>query len=157
MTAAKGPLNYSTTVGVDRTVTEITKRLAAAGASRVTTEYDPGSTVPTGLTFTLPTPHGDRLFTLPVNVAGMRAVLVAADRAGRLRTGSKTGRASVEQAQRVAWRVVKDWLFSQLALIDAQQATLVQVMLPYMRVDGDRTLFDAYADQEDAARAALDR
>lgn len=45
----------------------------------------------------------------------------------------------------------KDWLEANLALIDAQMATLTEVMLPYLVVDADRTLWEAYREREQAA------
>jgi hypothetical protein len=54
----------------------------------------------------------------------------------------------------VAWRVVKDWLEANLALVAAQMATIDEVMLPYLHVDGDRTLWQAYREREQAALTA---
>ena len=50
-----------------------------------------------------------------------------------------------EQAAKVAWRIAKDWLEAQSALIDAQLATLDEVMLPYL-IDGNsgKTLYAAW-------------
>lgn len=36
-----------------------------------------------------------------------------------------------EQARRIAWRIIKDWVAAQMALIEAEQASLAQVFLPY--------------------------
>jgi hypothetical protein len=45
----------------------------------------------------------------------------------------------------VAWRIVKDWVEVQLALIESGQATLPQLFLPHaVRADG-RTLFEVVA------------
>lgn len=52
------------------------------------------------------------------------------------------------QAERVAWRVIKDWIAAQLAIVETQMVELDQVMLPYLHVDGDRTLYESYRDQE---------
>lgn len=56
------------------------------------------------------------------------------------------------QAARVAWRIAKDWLEAQSALIDAQLATLDEVMMPYMvaSYDGDRaiTMYGAFRDKQ---------
>lgn len=54
-------------------------------------------------------------------------------------------------AANVAWRVVKDWLEANLALIAAQMATLDEVMLPYLHVDEGRTLWQAYRERESLA------
>lgn len=150
------PLNYTTTVAVEQTVGECHKILAGAGASAVSVEYDDGH--PSGLWFRLDTPHGRRNFALPVDVEAMRRVLVKAEEDGlfdRTAKGARshTGRgtySSYGHAERVAWRVVKDWLEANLALIRAQMARLDEVMLPYLMVDDERTLYRAYRDSEKA-------
>jgi hypothetical protein len=35
------------------------------------------------------------------------------------------------QAKRVAWRIVKDWVAAQMAIVDAQLADVAEVFLPY--------------------------
>jgi hypothetical protein len=66
--------------------------------------------------------------------------------AARKRAGTYSSR---EHAARVAWRVIKDWLEANLALIAAQMATIDQVMLSCLIVgDDDWTLWQAYRDRE---------
>lgn len=139
-------LNYSTSVPTNRTVAEIQHMLGEAGAARVTIEYSGGR--PAGFSFSLTTPHGPRVFTLPVDVDAMHRLLVDQEAMGKLRTGTKAGRSNREQAERVAWRVLRDWLAAQLAIVASQMAKLDQVMLPYLQVDLDRTLYEAYRDRE---------
>ena len=55
------------------------------------------------------------------------------------------------QAERVAWRVLKDWLEAQLALIEAGVADMAEVMLPYLHVAPGVTLYRAYLDNEQLA------
>lgn len=142
-------LNYSTSIAAGKTVGEMQTLLANHGASRIAVDYDGGA--PVALSFMLVTPHGPRHFTLPVNVDAMHRLLVEQDRAGKLKAGSKAVRSSREQAERVAWRVMKDWLAAQLALVETEMAGLDQVMLPYLHVDGERTLYAAYKDREQVA------
>lgn len=134
-------LNYTTQVAAGKTIGEIQALLAKHGAAAVATRYDDGRAV--GVSFELVTPHGARHFTLPVDVPAMLRLLQRQRISPRYR--------SPEHAERVAWRVVKDWLAAQLALVEASMATLDQVMLPYLHVDGDKTLYQAYADRERAA------
>lgn len=148
--ASGRPLNYTTSIPVAQTVGECQAILGAAGAASVAVHFEDGE--PAGLSFSLRTPHGLRNFTLPVDVKAMQAVLVKAERAGQFASLKKssakwTGR---EHAAMVAWRVVKDWLEANLALIAAQMATLSEVMLPYLHVDEDHTLWQAYREREEA-------
>jgi hypothetical protein len=149
---AKGPLNYTTTVPAARTVGECQSILAAAGAASVSVHFEDG--LPAGLSFTLKTPHGVRGFTLPVNIDGVQRLLVDANKKGALRSdGHQNARLEGrEHASNVAWRVVKDWLEANLALIAARMATIDEVMLPYLVVNDDgRTLWQAYREREQAA------
>lgn len=147
---AERPLNYTTKIPAAQTVGECQATLAKAGASSVAVHYEGGEA--TGLSFRLATPHGDRNFTLPVDVAAMHAVLIKAKRDGLFASIHAKADAftSKDHAANVAWRVVKDWLEANLALIAAQMATLDEVMLPYIHVDESRTLWQAYRERENA-------
>ena len=65
--------------------------------------------------------------------------------AGKTRTSIST---AYEHAERVAWRIVRDWLDAQLALIETQQATADQVLLPYRVLEGGRTVYEAVIEQQ---------
>lgn len=148
------PLNYSTKIAASKTVGEMQALLADHGAARISVDYDGGA--PCALHFMLLTPHGQRSFSLPVNVAAMEALLVAEDRAGRLRSGSKAERVSRAQAERVAWRVMKNWLEAQLALVATQMVSVDEVFLPYLVLDhsSGRTLYESYREREQLALEA---
>lgn len=139
-------LNYTTTIAAARTISEITTALVKHGASTITTSHGDGR--PTGMSFTLPTPHGDRAFAMPVDVDAVLTLLT------RQKRSNSRIRASRDQAERVAWRVLKDWIVAQLAIIEAQMASLDQVMLPYLRVDDSHTLYEAYKANEQRALTA---
>ena len=44
------------------------------------------------------------------------------------------------QAVRTAWRIVKDWVEAQMALVKTQMATTQEVFLPYAVMKDGRTL-----------------
>ena len=149
-------LNYTTTISADRTLGECQRLLGRAGAAAVAVHYGVDGRAD-GMSFMLRTPHGERAFQLPVDVSAMQRLLISQSKAGKIRYHGKGGAGyltSSEHAERVAWRVVKDWLEAQLALIEAQMATLDQVMLPYLRVDDQRTLYQAYSEREALALEA---
>lgn len=133
-------LNYTTSVPVVRTLAEMQDMLARHGADGVATRYV--ETKPVGLSFTLPTPSGRNTFDLPVDVAAVQALLTAQKRE-HSRVDDRPA-----QAERVAWRIVKDWLEAQLALVAARMATLDEVMLPYLRVGPELTLRDQWRDHK---------
>lgn len=139
-------LNYTTKVSVNQTIAEIQGVLAKHGASRIATDYEYGK--PSGIAFALPTPTGVHLFHLPVNVLAVKKLLVNQKAGSNGYAKNTRVDDRPEQAERVAWRVVRDWLMAQLAIIEAEMATMDQVMLPYMQWNADHTLYEAFRDNE---------
>lgn len=140
-----GTLKYTTVVPVGTTVGEIQAMLVGHGADAIGVRYE--NRQPVGLAFTLDTVNGPQSFNLPVDIAAVLRLLAAQHADGRITTRHvrKHVLLSREHAARVAWRVLKDWLAAQLAMIEAEMATLDQIMLPYM-VTGPNgvTLYDEF-------------
>lgn len=139
----RGPLNYTTSIDPDKTALECIGILRKYGAKNVMISFGDAQE-PDGLDFIITTPFGPRQFTVPVNIDGTEKALKQAWREHKIEPRFT----SREQAARVAWRVVKDWLEAQLALIEALGVDLLQVMLPYLKVDEHRTLYAAYMENE---------
>jgi len=139
------PKNYTTKIAARVTAGECLSLLAEAGADHVALSYTDKQ--PSGLTFRLDTPIGPRDFRLPVNVKGMRSRLEGAEAAGdfdstRQRIGSYSTR---EHAERVAWRVCRDWLDAVLALVAAEMADISEAFAAYRVLDGGMTVAERLA------------
>lgn len=132
-------LNYTTTVPVAKTVGEIHGLLVQAGARSIMTEYGAAGS-PVSITFGVETGYGFRSFVLPAQITSVAQALRAERVAPRFQTP--------EQAERVGWRILKDWVEAQLALIKVGMATLDQVMLPYMQGEGGATVYELYRDRQ---------
>ena len=127
-------LNYTTTIAVHKTVSEIQEKLAKAGAIAVSIDYDEQKQ-PSALTFAIMVRNYPVNFRLPSRWNGVyHKVRSDYTISKKLRTE--------EQARRVAWRIVKDWVEAQLALIDAGCAELPEVFLPYAVSPTGETLFE---------------
>lgn len=85
------------------------------------------------LTFLIETPEGMRGVRLPANVDAVHKVLA--------RQKVKCDR---EQAERVAWRIVKDWVEAQMAILESEMVQVDEIFLPYMVNNKGQTLFQAY-------------
>jgi hypothetical protein len=145
---SRPPLNYTTKVPVNRTSGECLSLLAQAGADHVAVSYTDKQA--TGLAFVLETAHGTRSFRLPVNIEGVNSLLRRADYPSNVSTPQLSRYVTREHAARVAWRIIKDWLEAQLAIVAAEMTSLDEVMLPYLQVEG-QTLFERYIANERAA------
>lgn len=44
----------------------------------------------------------------------------------------------------VAWRIVKDWVEAQMAILESEQVQMDEVFLPYMVNNRGQTIFEVY-------------
>lgn len=133
--------NYTTTIDPSKTAGEIIGILARSrGVSGTTIEWNNGD--PTGISFGIKTDAGEKFYRLPANAPG---VLKALERDRDV----PRSKVKLEHAHRVAWRVLKDWIDAQLAIIEANIVTIDQVMLPYMVVrDDGQTMYELIRERD---------
>jgi hypothetical protein len=147
MTVPRPPLlNYTTTVPATKTVAEVQALLVQAGARSILVDYSEGGRA-TAVAFALETSLGRRSFRLPADIDAVAKVL-ARDAAQVRAHVNKRELASHDQAERVAWRILKDWLEAQVALVRVDLAGFDQVMLPYMVAGDGRTVWDLYREHQ---------
>lgn len=127
-------LNYTTTISPTKTVAEIQGILAKAGAQQVIIRYGK-DTQPTALVFEL---QGE-MYMLPCRAEAVHKILKGQRIDARYRT--------VEHANRVAWRILKDWVEAQAAIIATGMVDAQEVMLPYMLLRDDQTVYDNFREQ----------
>ena len=131
-------LNYTTKISADRTVSEIMQVLAKAGATGVTVQYGTFGS-PQGIIFGLLIQDREIAFKLPVNIQGILSILQE-DKDVPKRLKSPT------QAERVAWRIVKDWIKAQTAYIESGQATMPELFFPHAINNNGQTFFEQFED-----------
>ena len=128
--------NYSTTVTALKSMGEIQGILVAHGAKAIMTNYgDAGE--PESLSFIVKTQFGEMPFRLPANVERVQAVL------NKQRVRSSVPR---DMATRVAWRILKDWVRAQMAILETEMVSIEQIFLPYMQNQDGKILFDIMLD-----------
>lgn len=128
-------LNYTTTIDAFKTVSEIEYILMKHGAKSIMKNFD-GESI-TGLSFLIDT--GCRQFPvmLPVKIDDCLAVL----QKQKKENPKKQIKDTREQAERVAWRILKDWIEAQMALLDIEMVKFEEIFLPYIEVAQGQTLF----------------
>lgn len=135
-------LNYTTTIEAMKTVGEIQGNLAAHGAKSILIDYGDDGTVE-ALSFQVPTPHGQVAIRLPIAPDAVLKVLTQQNRLGKV----PKRYANHAQAVRVAWRIVKDWVEAQMAILETEMVRMEQIFLPYVITQGGRTLYEAMVDR----------
>lgn len=118
-------LNYTTSIDFEKTIGEIQKALVAHGANKVVTDYH--NKLPAAVTFCLEKNGKLVAYSLPANYEGVMRAMEKDRKVPR-------HKCTREQAIRVSWRIVKDWIVAQLAIVEAQVANIDEVFLPYMIV-----------------------
>lgn len=125
-------LNYTTKVDVYTTLGAIQGQLVKHGAKKIMQDYDDDGHI-TALSFMVDTPAGARGIRLPANVDAVHAVLA--------RQKVKCDR---KQAERVAWRIIKDWVEAQMAILESEMVEMDEIFFPYMIDRAGQTLFQSY-------------
>lgn len=145
-------LNYSTKKEASETIGEIQKILAQYDVSGIMTEYE-GRQV-SSVAFKMNIAGKTMGFRLPCNWRAVQAVLTKQNEERGYRRSGRTGQKykekpiddSDEHSISVAWRIIKDWVEAQLALVEVNMTTVPQIFLPYAIMKDDRTLSEHVAD-----------
>jgi hypothetical protein len=135
--------NYTTSIGVFKTIGEIEEILVEHGAWQIMKEYDSQKQV-AAVCFSINTPFGINNIRLPAKVSGVQKVLEQ-----QRETSRQAIKCDKEHATRVAWRNVKDWIDAQMAMIEADMVSMEEVFFPYLLDNnGKMTLFEAYREKQ---------
>lgn len=115
--------------------------LAKVGASRIMTEMDgDGNIVALSFQLTNPETNLPISFRLPTDWRPVHETLKRQRVTPKLQTP--------EQALRVAWRITKDWVEAQAAIIETRMVTTAQVFLPYAITKTGQTVFEYMAENQ---------
>lgn len=123
--------NYTSVVDVYTSLGEIQGALAKHGAQKIMVDYDEGK--PISIAFQLETQMGPRGFSLSAFVDGTLQVFK-----------SQKVKADQAQAERTAWRNLRDWVLAQMALLESCCMPMDELFLPYMTDNNGNTLYEAY-------------
>ncbi len=128
--------NYTTSVSTIKTVGEIQGILVGHGAKSILINYADNG-VAESLSFIVKTPYGDMPIRLPTDA---KAVLRVMEEQGVPRRYL-----TYEQAVKVAWRIVKDWVRAQMAILETEMVKMQEIFLPYVITPGGQTIYEVMA------------
>jgi hypothetical protein len=127
---------------------EIEGILLKFGAQGIYKEYT-GSRI-TGLMFML-VKDGQKIpFKLPMTVEKARPIIAKAVNEGKLPRKYLQEPLRTDQGERVAWRIIKDWIDSQLSLLEMQFADPIEILLPYAyNAVENKTMYQKFMEHKD--------
>jgi hypothetical protein len=134
--------NYTSDIPTDRIFAELQKALGSHGAKQISYEYGDDGKVH-GVQFVIKVNDRFIPIKLPARIEKAQAVLkrqwdesTISHKRGREKTYG------YEQAYRVAWRNILDWVQAQMALLEIGMAKMEEVFLPYMQDRQGLTFFE---------------
>ena len=134
-------LNYTTTIESYKTVAEIEKILVKHKAKSIMKDYQDESIV--ALSFLIDVGYNQIPIKLPAKIEECYMVLC-----NEKKNGTKNIKATKEQAERVAWRILKDWIEAQMALLDINMVKFEEVFMPYIVDSNGKTLFEKLEEKQ---------
>jgi hypothetical protein len=143
-TSRQGIKNYTTTISVEKTIGEIELLLTRYGAKKILKEYDDNQNI-THLTFMVKHDTGLIPIRLPSNPE--KIILILNEKVDE-RIIPKKYKNDIEQASRIMWRIILDWVDSQMTMIEIGQRTLLEIFFADIcPVGSERTLSDKLTEE----------
>lgn len=131
-------MNYTTKIDALKTIGEINKILVEHGAKSINVDYDEEGN-PIALTFFIMVNLTPVNFRTSPNWKGMLRKMGEDKRVTR-------SMLTQEQALRVCWRTIKEWLEAQLNMVESEQAELGKLFLGDSVTTTGQTLYDLLKD-----------
>lgn len=124
--------NYTTKVPANRSIQEIQEMLQKGGATGVLLEYEKGTGRIENLSFKMDFGGKPVGFRLPLKWRQAQKVLA--------REGNRQA-SDEDYCYRVSWRIIRNWLEQQMALIEIEMVDLQEIFLPYAVQKDGNTLY----------------
>lgn len=123
--------NYTSKVPSVKSLAEIQSDLALHGARKIMLDFDDKGNA-AGITFAISVNNQLIGFKITADIEGVIAVFK-----------KQNLKADREQAERTAWKNVRDWILAQMTFVECGNAKMEEIFLPYL-TDGKQTLYEAY-------------
>lgn len=137
--------NYTTSISVEKTMMEIEGILAKNGATHIYKMYN-NQGIPVALAFKAIVADQMIAFKLPMEED--KILVVFKNAVHKKELPSKYFN-DIDQARRTGWRIIKDWISAQMALLEIRVAKFEEIFLPYMYDEKqDKTLYQIMAEQK---------
>lgn len=127
--------NYTTSIDSTKTFSEIQHILAKNGANSAGGFYREGKPIHVSFSFSI----GDSVFNYRIqpNVDGVLNTMIE--------DGLAKKYLNEDHAVNVAWRITKDWIDAQMAIVRAGAASIPEVFMPYTIDSKGLTMFEVFS------------
>lgn len=134
--------NYTTTVNHAKTINEIESLLTSIGARRIMKEYDDNQKV-IAITFDLEVMEKRVPFRMPSRIDRVPGALRKIHNEEKSSSKRNLIKKSMNKPENIGWRIIKDWLEANIAIMTLDQVNMAEALLPFAVVDpqGKETLY----------------
>ncbi len=136
--------NYTSSVSAEKSIGQIEKILIEMGARNIAKEYDGFGKVDV-ISFSIQRGEGVIPFKLPAKREPIKRLFVADYKRptkGQIDTAT-------QQAERTAWKNVKEWVELQATMIKLEQVEFMEVFMPYVySLDSGKTFYQSWKESE---------
>ena len=140
--------NYTSDKPIDRIFSELQQTLVLHGAKQISYDYSDDGKIE-DLRFVIKVNNHFIPIKLPARVEKAQAVLKKQWDEGVIsHKRGKDNTYGYDQAYRVAWRNILDWVQAQMALLEIGMAKMEEVFLPYMQDRQGVTFFERMEKQD---------
>lgn len=129
-------LNYTTQIDVYKTVAEIERILSEHGVMSIMKQYEDGQVV--SLSFLINDGEKKIPVRMPIRVDECLKVM----QKQKKEHPKMQIKATKEQASKVAWRIMKDWIEVQMALLEINMVRFEEIFLPYIETTDGKTIYE---------------
>jgi hypothetical protein len=129
--------NYTSSVPADRSILQIEKVLIEMGATNIAKEYKNGKV--DSISFAINQGAGILPFKLPAKKDPIKKLFLSQYK----RPSQAQIESAEQQAERTAWRNIKEWVELQATMIKLEQVEFVEVFMPYIySLEKGKTFFE---------------
>lgn len=129
--------NYTSSVAAEKSIQNIEKILIGMGARNIMKEYSSEGRVES-ISFSIPDGEGVRPYKLPAKQDTVKKLFLKEYK----RPTQNQIKTCEQQAERTAWKNVKEWVELQATMIKLEQVEFMEVFMPYMySMEKGKTLF----------------
>ncbi len=113
---------------------EIQKMLVLHGAKHVNLEYENGTGRISQVVFSIELNNKLIGFRLPIHWQACKDTMIE--------QGNRRAERDDDYCYRVAWRILRDWVDVQMAILETKMVSLPQIFLPYAMSATGETMFE---------------
>src|ERR1700741_1315115 len=128
-------LNYTTKIDHWKTINDVQIALSKRGVQKLVVDMQ--DNLPSGLSFCILWHDRPIAFAVPCNFRGILRVMQNSKRVPK-------SQCTMEQAMRVGWRIVKDWVEVQMAMVDAEVVTMAEAFMQYAITKDGSTVYQLF-------------